>query len=454
MRNVAIVGRPNVGKSALFNRLAGRKISIVHDQPGVTRDRIVTFCKLGVAPFEIVDTGGIGAEPDPDFARQTHAAAEIAIESADLLLFVVDGQDGATPLDLELAGRLRRSGRPVILVVNKVDVPKHDDFPADFARLGFARTLGVSAAHGRGISELLEAIESVLPPEDDAMTRPEAPKLAFVGKPNVGKSSLVNSILDNERSAVSAIPGTTRDAIDTACEWDGQPFVLCDTAGIRHRSKHSASVEVFSVMRSEEAIRRADLCVLVIDATEGVTAQDKNIARLIQESRKACLIALNKWDIVHPHGQSSSDLLREHVARVRDNLFFLDYAPVVALSAKTGTNVKRLFTMVEKVRQHATRRTGTGELNRYLRAVMERHPPPMHGKRRLKLLYATQLVPPRPGPFQVPIFLLFVNDRKLLPESYANFLRARLREKWEYPGLPILLNLRGKEKTVRGARSY
>jgi GTPase len=446
MRNVAIVGRPNVGKSALFNRLAGRKISIVHDQPGVTRDRIVALCRLGDVPFEIVDTGGIGADPDPDFAKQTHAAAEIAIESADLLLFVVDGQDGATPLDLKLAERLRRSGRPVILAVNKVDVPQHDVFVADFARLGFAQTVGVSAAHGRGISELLEAIEGVLPPESTVTTRSEAPKLAFVGRPNVGKSSLVNAILDDQRSVVSAIPGTTRDAIDTVCEWSGRPFVLCDTAGMRHRSKHSESVEVFSVMRSEEAIRRADLCVLIIDATDGVTSQDKRIAGLIQDSRKACVIALNKWDAIVAHKEPGAEFLREHVARVREKLFFLDYAPVVALSAKTGTNVTRLFTMIEKIRQHATRRTGTGELNRYLRATMERQPPPMRGKRRLKLLYATQLVPPEPKPFQVPVFLLFVNDPRLLPGSYTNFLRARLREKWEYPGLPILLNPRGRER--------
>jgi GTPase len=202
-------------------------------------------------------------------------------------------------------------------------------------------------------------------------------------------------------------------------------------------------------MRSEDAIRRADLCVLVIDATDGVTAQDKKIAGLIQKSRKPCLVALNKWDLVQPQGRADSELLREHVARVRNELFFLDYAPVVALSAKIGSNVKRLFTMIEKIRQHARRRTGTGELNRFLRAMMERQPPPLRGKRRLKLFYATQLVPPRPRALQVPVFLLFVNDPRLLPESYMNFLRARLREKWEFPGLPILLNSRGREAPAR-----
>ena len=451
MRSVAIVGRPNVGKSALFNRLASRRISIVHNQPGVTRDRITAICRLGAAPFEIVDTGGIGDDPDPDFAKPTHEAAEIAIESADLLLFVVDGQDGATPLDLDLADKLRRSRRPTILVVNKVDVPQHDDFLADFARLGFSQTLGASAAHGRGIAELVEAIEDLLPLGRDEDVPQDAPRLAFVGRPNVGKSSLVNTILNDRRVIVSHLPGTTRDAVDIACERDGRRFILCDTAGIRHRSKHNASVEVFSVMRAESAIQRADLCVLVIDATSGVTTQEKKIAGLIQKAGKAAVVALNKWDLVSSAGQSDSELLRNHVERAREKLFFLDYAPVVVLSALTGGSVRRLFTMIEKIQQHATRRTGTGELNRLLRAVMERQPPPFHGKRRFKLLYATQLVPPNPGPFQVPQFLLFVNDPRLLPDTYINFLRARLREKWEYPGLPILFTQRGRE-SVREPR--
>jgi GTPase len=450
MRSVAIVGRPNVGKSALFNRLAARKIAIVHDQPGVTRDRIVAVCRLGRAPFEIVDTGGIGASPDPDFAEQTHAAAQIAIESADLLLFVVDGQHGATPLDLELAQRLARWRQRVILVVNKVDTPKHEVFTADFARLGFSKTLGVSAAHGRGVLELVEAIESLLPAEESTPPH-DAPKLAFVGRPNVGKSSLVNAILGDQRSVVSEIPGTTRDAIDTAGEWNGKPFIFCDTAGIRHRSKHDASVEVFSVMRSEQAIKRADLCVLVLDATAGILSQDKKIAGLIQKSGKACIIALNKWDLVQSQAGLEAGLLREHMARVRENLFFLDYAPVVALSAKTQGKVSRLFTTIEKIRQHATRRTGTGELNRFLRAVMERQPPPLRAKRRFKLLYATQVLAEKPHPFQLPVFLLFVNDPRLLPESYLNYLRARLRERWEFPGLPIYLRLRGRDRSLKNA---
>lgn len=446
MRNVAIVGRPNVGKSALFNRLAGRMISIVHDQPGVTRDRIASVCKLGRAPFEIVDTGGIGAEPDPDFAESTREGALIAIESADVILFVTDAHDGVAPLDAELATLIRTSGRPVVLVVNKVDVEAHESRADEFARLGFANTAVVSAAHGRGIGDLVALTESLLPEAaGEEAGKPDAPKLALVGRPNVGKSSLINAILEDKRTIVSDIPGTTRDAVDIATEREGKSYILCDTAGIRHRSKHNTSVEVFSVMRSEKTIRRADLNILVVDATTGVTSQDKKIAGLIQEANKPAIIALNKWDLIEPDGQSDSDLLREHVSRVRRELFFLDYAPVVVLSALTGKNVRRIFTMVEKVRQHASRRAGTGELNRVVRAAVERQAPAIKGNRRFKILYATQVNETGPSAIKPPQFILFVNDPSLLPDSYVNYLCARIRDKWEFPGLPILLRLRGRE---------
>ena len=304
MRSVAIVGRPNVGKSALFNRLAGRRISIVHDQPGITRDRITAICRLAAVPFEITDTGGLGADPDPDFAQATQEAAATAIQGSNVLLFVVDGQDGATPLDFQLADDLRRSGRPVVLVVNKVDAPEHEHFPLDFARLGFSQTVAVSAAHGRGIGELIEVLEGFFAPDDGIDPESSAPRIAFVGRPNVGKSSLINSILKDRRAIVSEIPGTTRDALDIDYERQGRRYILCDTAGIRHRSKHDASAEVFSVMRAEAAIRSADLCVLVIDATSGVTMQDKKIAALIQKAQKAVVIALNKWDLQRPSGGS------------------------------------------------------------------------------------------------------------------------------------------------------
>jgi len=446
MRSLAIVGRPNVGKSALFNRLAKQQISIVHDQEGVTRDRISAVCKLGKKPFEIVDTGGIGAEPDPDFAESTHEAAEIAIESSDVLLFVVDGQNGLTPLDQDLSKKMRSAKRPVILVVNKVDTDGHTGFMSDFGRLGFANVVDVSAAHGRGIEDLVELVESLMPAsDDDVPLSDQVPKLAIVGRPNVGKSSLINAILEDKRAIVSDIAGTTRDAVDISYTRDGQQYILCDTAGIRHRSRHNSSVEVFSVMRSEKTIERADLCVLVIDATMGPTTQDKKIGGLIQQARKPAIIVLNKWDLINP-GKEDPALLREHVETVRRELFFLSYAPVVVLSAKTGENVQRLFSMIEKIRQHATRRVGTGELNRMLKTAMERQSPPARSNKRFKMLYATQVNAEHFKPFPTPQFLLFVNDPRLLPDSYLNYLVARLREHWEYPGLPVWLKLRGREK--------
>ncbi len=446
MRSVAIVGRPNVGKSALFNRLAGRMISIVHDQAGVTRDRISATCTSGEAPFEIVDTGGIGMDADPDFAEVTQDMAGIAIESADVLVFVVDGQSGATPVDLELAKKLRRCKQPVILTVNKVDTHVHDNFLSDFASMGFQEMLGVSAAHGRGIAELVEAIEALLPDPVELDSSEIVPKLAFVGRPNVGKSSLLNAIMGDARSIVSDIAGTTRDAVDVLCERDGKKYVLCDTAGIRHRSRHDSSVEVFSVMRSEDTIERADLCFLVIDATVGVTGQDKKIASLIQKDYKATIIVLNKWDLVVEPGKKDATVLKEHTARIREELFFLSYAPIVVLSAKTGENVNRLFTTVEKVRQHAGRRVGTGELNRAFKEIMDHQAPPMKGARRFKLLYVTQVAASERSPFPPPCFILFVNDPSLMPDSYASYLHSRLRERWEYPGLPIVLKQRGREK--------
>jgi GTP-binding protein len=447
MRNVAIIGRPNVGKSALFNRLAGRQISIVHDQPGVTRDRVGSICKLGQAPFEITDTGGIGSEPDPDFAESTREGAFIAMGSADVILFVTDSMDGVTPLDGELAGMIRTAARQVILVVNKVDNEGHESRSFEFSRLGFKNLVTVSAAHGRGIGELVDLIESLLPEPEPELEAHEKPplKLALIGRPNVGKSSLVNQILDENRTTVSDIAGTTRDTIDVEAEYEGQRYILCDTAGIRHRSKHNTSVEVFSVMRSEKTIRRVDINILVIDATSGVTAQDKKIAGLIQKAKKPAIIVLNKWDLIEKQTNNDPELLREHVDRARAELFFLDYAPVVILSALTGENIRRLFTMVEKVRQHATRRAGTGELNRVLRAAMERQAPPSRGSRRFKLLYAAQAKESSNSQIAPPLFVLFVNDPRLLPESYQNYLCARIRDEWEYPGLPILMRLRGRE---------
>ncbi|MDQ6860364.1 MAG: ribosome biogenesis GTPase Der [Verrucomicrobiota bacterium] len=445
---VAIVGRPNVGKSALFNRLAGRNIAIVHDQPGITRDRLSALSSRGTRPFVIWDTGGIGGAGEIELTREVRTAADAAMRESDVILFVVDAQHGLAPIDEDLARMLRKSQKPVVLVVNKVDHEKHDALEADFARLGFDQLIPISAAHGRGINDLLELIDSLLPetiPSDEAASRPPL-ALAIIGRPNAGKSSLINAVLQDQRTIVSNIPGTTRDAIDIAYERAGEKFLLIDTAGMRARSKHSTSVEVFSVMRAERTIRRADLCVLVIDVTSGVTSQDKRIAGLIQEARKPSLVVLNKWDLVKP-ARGARAAMKELIDRTRDELFFLDYAPVLVGSAATGENVLRLFDFIDEVRKAAGKHIGTGVLNRLLRAAMDSALPPTIGNKRLKLFYATQAASDPARAISPPKFVLFVNQPKLLSDPYARYIEGRIRSVEPYPGLPVLLTPRARTET-------
>jgi GTP-binding protein len=448
---VAIVGRPNVGKSALFNRLAGRNIAIVHDQPGITRDRLAAPCIRGPRPFTVWDTGGIGGAGEVELRVQVRSAADAAMRESEVILFVVDAQDGLTPIDQELARILRKAKTPVVLVINKIDHPKHEDLESDFARLNFANSIPISAAHGRGISGLLEIIDSLLPASDAATDQPSAPNhpmaLAIVGRPNAGKSSLINSILHDARTIVSEVPGTTRDAVDIMYERDGQQFLLIDTAGIRARSKHSSSVEVFSVMRAERTIRRADLCILVIDLTSGVTGQDKKIAGLIQKSEKPCLVILNKWDLVKPKRAAKAEM--ERIASdTRERLFFLDYAPVLIASALTGENVEQLFRLIADVRRAAQVRLGTGVLNRLLQAAFEENPPPTIGIRRLKLFYAAQARGDEERTLEALKFILFVNQPKLLSETYGRYLEGRIRAAEPYPGMPVLLSCRARSENV------
>lgn len=448
---VAIVGRPNVGKSALFNRLAGRNIAIVHDQPGITRDRLAAPCVRGPRPFTVWDTGGIGGAGEVELRTQVRGAADAAMRESDVILFVVDAQDGLTPIDQELARILRKSKTPVVLVINKIDHPKHEDLESDFARVNFASSVPISAAHGRGISGLLEIIDSLLPAPDAATDRPSTRShplaLAIVGRPNAGKSSLINSILRDARTIVSELPGTTRDAVDILYERDGEQFLLIDTAGIRARSKHSSSVEVFSVMRAERTIRRADLCVLVIDLTSGVTGQDKKIAGLIQKAEKPCLVVLNKWDLVKPNRAAKAEMERI-ASETRERLFFLDYAPVLIASALTGENVEQLFRLIAEVRRAAQVRLGTGVLNRLLRAAFEENPPPTIGTRRLKLFYAAQARGDEERTLEALKFILFVNQPKLLSETYGRYLEGRIRAAESYPGLPVLLSCRARAEKM------
>jgi GTP-binding protein len=472
--NVAIIGRPNVGKSALFNRLAGRKIAIVHDQPGITRDRISTICSRGEQPFTLWDTGGIFGAGEKELTAQVRQTAEQALQESDLLLFVVDAKDGLSPIDEDLSRALRRLRKPIVLAVNKIDNDKHESLAAEFDSLGFEKIVSISAEHNRGISDLLDQIEQLLP-QGTALSKaptsssaagkpplldqnPQPIRIAIIGRPNVGKSSLINAIVQTERAIVSELPGTTRDSVDVSYERDGRQFLFIDTAGIRRRGKHSSSVEVFSVMRAERSIRRADLCVLIVDLTSGVTAQDKRIAGLIQEARKAGLVVLNKWDLVKPK-RGERQAIRELVNETRERIFFLDYAPALIASARTGENIARLFGMIDKIERAAAARIGTGILNRLMRAAFAANPPPMVKGRRLKLFYAAQAAGTqersakggirRGEHLQPPEFVLFVNDRRLLSQSYARYLEARIRDAQPYTGLPIILTLRPRTETRR-----
>ena len=445
---MAIVGRPNVGKSALFNRLIGKKVSIVHDMPGVTRDRIVAVCEKGRERFQLMDTGGIGADVDLEFTEQVKAEVDIALETCDVLLFVVDGLTGLTGVDAEIARKLRRTAKPLVLVVNKIDHSAHQTLPAEFTRLGFDPVIAVSAEHGHGIGMLLDRVTAMLPAEeDDSVVRQKEPlKIAIVGRPNVGKSSLTNAILQDERTLVSPISGTTRDAVDVPYQRGDQPYILIDTAGIRPKGKRADSVEIFSVMRSEGSIGRADLCCLVIDASQGVSSQDKRIAGMIAEERKPCVIVVNKMDLIEER-TGTKEGLKEELEKVRSELFFLGYAPLVLLSAKTGESLDRLFKRIENVREGASRRLGTGVLNRIFSTAMTGHPPALKSGRRFKVLYVTQPERRAGEAIAVPEIVVFCNEKGLLEDSYRRYLEGKLREEVAWDGLPLRWVFR--ERTAR-----
>jgi GTP-binding protein len=449
MPSVAVIGRPNVGKSALFNRLIGRKIAIVHDEPGITRDRISAICTRGTRPFVVWDTGGIFGAGEAELSAQVRGAAEEALRESDLLLFVVDAHAGLSPIDEELARMLRRSQKPVILVINKIDDEKHLPLAPEFDSLGFKSNIAISAEHGRGIADLLDAIDRLLPlPAGDSRTAShQSLAVAILGRPNVGKSSFINSIVRSERAIVSELAGTTRGAIDILYERSGRRFVFIDTAGIRRRGKHSTSVEVFSVMRAERSIRRADLCVLIVDLTAGVTAQDKRIAGLMQAAQKPTIVILNKWDLVKPQ-RNQKEAIGKLVEAAREQIFFLDYAPVLIASSLTGEHVSKLFSLIEKIRRAARQHVGTGVLNRLLRQAFEASPPTTMRTRRLKLFYAAQSKGKEAQQLQPPEFVLFVNDPRLLSQTYKRYLESRIRDAQPFPGLPIILTLRPRAKSA------
>ena len=486
---IAIVGRPNVGKSALFNRIVGRRIAIVHDMPGVTRDRLTAEAEWYGRAFTLVDTGGIGllrGEKSGDvIVKAAVEQVEIAIEAANVIVFVVNSQEGIMPLDREVADRLRKCGKPVVVAANKVDNERQEKNAAEFAALGFGNIVPVSAIHGLGIEDLMNATTVFLPeakvvirePDDEAAAdsesaAPVALKLAIVGRPNVGKSSIINALTKSERVIVSPIPGTTRDAIDVPfeVETDGvrQQYVLIDTAGMRKARRVDDSVEFFSVQRSESSIVRSDITVLVIDAEMGITEQDKKIADVIVESRKACIVVINKWDLFDEEVREAREeeierrnqkkrtegqvkqltTLGEFGAWVQEKLFFLDYAPVIFTSAKSGFHLDRLLEAVRYVAAQLQQKVPTAILNRALRDAVERRQPVSATGHRLKFYYATQV---RQSP---PTFLLFVNRDELFSDAYKKYLAGEMRKAFGYEGCPIILAPKARPKTIEPVRKF
>ena len=432
---VAIVGRPNVGKSMLFNKLCGQRLSIVEDTPGVTRDRLYAECEWCGHSFNIVDTGGIEPSADTEILSFMRRQAEIAIQNATVIVFLCDIKTGLTASDQEVANMLLRSRKPVVLAVNKMDQvgPTNPDI-YEFYNLGLGDPIPVSAVHGHGTGDLLDACIQYFPPEEEEREEDDVIKVAVIGKPNVGKSSLVNRILGEERVIVSDMAGTTRDAVDSFFENKLGKYLFIDTAGMRKKSKVDDRIEKFSVLRATMAIERADVCLILIDANEGVTEQDTKVAGLAHEAGKACIIVVNKWDAVEKDDKTM-DRMREDVRR---DLAYMTYAPIVFISALTGQRVSRLFELINYVNDQASMRITTGMLNSVLADATARVQPPTDKGKRLKILYMTQVG------IKPPHFVCFCNDAKLFHFSYQRYLENQIRNTFGLEGTPVRLTIRQK----------
>ena len=430
---VAIVGRPNVGKSTFFNAILGERISIVEDTPGVTRDRIYGEADWSGREFALIDTGGIDPDTEDIIMQQMREQAVIAMEISDLVLFMVDGKEGLTSSDREVASMLMKKGKDVILVVNKVDNMKNLDNLYDFYELGLGEPVPISSVNRLNLGDLLDLIVSKLP-EEKREEEEDTIKLAVVGKPNVGKSSLVNSLLKEERVIVSPIPGTTRDSIDTYYEYEGEPYILIDTAGIRRRSKVDLNVEKYSVIRAVSAIERSDVCLMMIDAVEGITEQDKKIAGIAHEAGKGIVIVINKWDLI----TKETNTMKTFEKDVYNEMPFLSYAPLVFISVKEGQRVNKVMEIAKTVALNRSVRISTGQLNALIQdAVMMKQPPSDKGKR-LKIYYVTQVgVKP-------PLFSFQINRRELMHFSYSRYLENVIRDGFPFEGTSIKFVFREK----------
>lgn len=423
---VAIVGRPNVGKSTIFNRLVGERVSIVEDVPGVTRDRIYAEVEWLSTYFNIIDTGGIEITDEPLLTKIRHQA-EIAIEEADVIIFLVNGRDGVTAADEEVAKLLYRSKKPIVLAVNKIDNPEMRDRMYEFYSLGFGDPYPISGTHGLGLGDLLDEVIRHFPKVDDKKEDDEVIYFSVIGRPNVGKSSLVNAILNEERVIVSDIEGTTRDAVDTFIHKDNQDFVIIDTAGIRKRGKVYESTEKYSVLRALKAIDRSDVVLVVIDAETGIREQDKTIAGYAHDAGRAIVIVVNKWDTVEP----GEKVMKEFEENIRNEFQFLDYAPIVFLSAKTKRRLQRLIPIIKLVSESHTKRIPTNVLNDVIMDALAVNPTPTVKGKRLKVLYTTQVA------VKPPTFVVFVNDPEIMHFSFKRFVENRIRESFGYTGTPI-----------------
>ncbi|MCP1144264.1 ribosome biogenesis GTPase Der [Lysinibacillus endophyticus] len=431
---IAIVGRPNVGKSTIFNRIVGERVSIVEDIPGVTRDRIYSSADWLTHEFNIIDTGGIEIGDEP-FLDQIRQQAEIAIDEADVIIFMTNGREGVTLADEQVAKILYKTKKPVVLAVNKIDNPDMRELMYDFYSLGFGEPFPISGSHGLGLGDLLDECAKHFPKEDEEQYPDDTIKFSLIGRPNVGKSSLVNAFLGQERVIVSDVAGTTRDAIDTPYSYNGQEYVIIDTAGMRKKGKVYESTEKYSVLRALRAIERSDVVLVVLNGEEGIQEQDKKIAGYAHEAGKAVIIVVNKWDAV----EKDEKTMNHYTQQIREHFLFLHYAPIIFVSAKTKQRVHQILDIVQRVSENHAMRIQSSILNEVIEDAVARNPAPADKGRRLRIYYTTQVA------VKPPTFVTFVNDPELMHFSYERFLENRIRETFDFEGTPIRLIARARE---------